>query len=115
MDNYIWEDNFSSPYISQLLLYPESESEYLAEASRDKLNGLILTDSKSKDTRISILKRNGISFVGHGSFYKENEQKKAKELLKKGKCMESLNSERVDDRAGAPGHRSIVERHRERR
>ena len=72
------EGNHSSPYISQLLLgiksvtiqhnlplllYTENESEYLAEASRDKLNGLILTDPQVKDTRISILKRKSIPFV----------------------------------------------------
>ncbi len=79
--------NLSSPFVSEillgvksitieygisLLLYTENESEYLTDAYRKRLKGLILTEPQIKDTRISMLKRKEFPFVVIGRSNEED-------------------------------------------
>jgi len=81
------EGNLSSPFVSNLLLgiksltiqydfplllYTENESEYITDAARNRLKGLILTDPQIKDTRISMLKGEKVPFVVIGKTYEED-------------------------------------------
>lgn len=46
-----------------LMLYTESEARYLTDIETGKIQGLILTDPMSKDTRIMMLKNKNLPFV----------------------------------------------------